>query len=89
MDLRGYYDNVFRETSASWPKVRQGLIEMRQKYPRSFDLLNQTALLSTLGGDRDLAKETFGKLGDSYLPSAWGKPERFVRSRKWAETGVR
>jgi len=89
MDMRGYYDNIFRETNASWPTVRQGLIEMRQKYPRSFDLLNQTALLSSLGGDRDLAKEAFGKLGDSYLPSAWGKPERFVRSRKWAETGVR
>jgi hypothetical protein len=76
MDLHGYYDNVFRETKASWLKVRQGLSEMRQKYPRSFDLLNQTALLSTLGGDRELAKETFGKLGDSYLPSVWGKPER-------------
>jgi len=53
-----------------------------------FDLLNQTALLSTLSGDRELAKETFDKLSDSCLPSAWGKPERFVRSRKRAETGV-
>lgn len=88
MDMSGYYDNIFRETKTSWPKVRQGLIEMRQKYPRSFDLLNQTARLSTLSVDRELAKETFGKLGDNYLPSAWGKPERFVRSRKWAETGV-
>jgi hypothetical protein len=88
MSLHGYYDNVFRETKASWPKVRQGLIEMRQKYPRSFDLLNQTALLSTLGDDRELAQESFGKLGDSYLPSVWGKPEHFVRSRTWAETGV-
>jgi len=88
MALYGYYDNVFRETNASWPQVREGLIAMRQKYPRSFELLNHTALLSTLGGDRELAKETFGKLGDSYLPSVWGKPERFVRSRKWAETGV-
>jgi len=88
MALSGYYDNVFRETNASWPQVREGLIAMRQKYPRSFELLNHTALLSTLGGDRELAKETFAKLGDSYLPSVWGKPERFVRSRKWAETGV-
>jgi hypothetical protein len=45
-----YYDNVFREPKPSWPEVHQGLIEMRQKYPRSFDLLNRTALLSTLGG---------------------------------------
>ena len=88
MALYGYYDNVFHETNASWPQVREGLIEMRQKYPRSYELLNHTALLSTLGGDRELAIETFGKLGDSYLPSVWGKPERFVRSRKWAETDV-
>jgi hypothetical protein len=27
---------------------------MRRKHPRSFDLLNQTALLSTLGGNREL-----------------------------------
>jgi hypothetical protein len=88
MSLRAYYDNIFRETKASWPKVRQGLLEMRQKYPRSFDIINQGAVLSALGEDRALAKEMFDKLGDTYLPDVWGKPKRFVRFRKWAETGA-
>ena len=88
VSLRAYYDNIFRETRASWPKVRQGLLQMRQRYPQSFDVINQTALLSTLGEDRALAKEMFDQLGDTYLPDVWGKPERFVRSRRWAKTGA-
>src|SRR5438874_7514545 len=40
MSLRGYYDNIFHETRASWPKVRQGLLVMRKKYPRSRSMLS-------------------------------------------------
>jgi hypothetical protein len=87
MAEHGYYDNVFRETKASWPKVREGLLALRQKYDHSFEILNLTAKLAALAGDRALAKETFDKLGDTYLAVDWKKPDVFLRSRKWAETG--
>jgi hypothetical protein len=83
-----YYDNIFRETKASWPRVREGLEQMRKKYPESLDIISQTAMLATLAEDRALAKEMFDQLGDTYLKDVWSKPERFVHYRKWAETGA-
>lgn len=85
--FRGYYKNIFRETKGSWPKTRAGLEQLRQRYPRSLDIMSQAALLAVLADDRALAKEIFAQLGDRYLAGVWKKPEDFVRSRNWAEEG--
>jgi hypothetical protein len=87
MSMRGYYENIFRESQASWPKTREGLEEMRKAYPDSLDILSNSALLAAQAGDRALSKEMFERLGDAYLPGVWGKPERFVQCRQWAQTG--
>ena len=87
MSLRGYYKNIFHETKASWPRARAGLDQMRQRYPRSLDVINETALLAVMANDHALAKEMFDKLGDQYFSDVWEKPEYFVRSRKWAQGG--
>ena len=86
MSLRSYYGNIFRETKASWPKTRAGLERLRQRYPRSLEILSKAALLAVLADDRALAKEMFDQLGDKYLANVWQKPEYFVRHRKWAES---
>ena len=85
--LRGFYENVFRETKASWPKTREGLAEMLRKYPDSLGWLSEAAMLATMAEDRALAKELFDRIGDRYLPSVWRKPERLAHFRHWAETG--
>lgn len=87
IQLYMFYTNIFRETQASWPKTRKGLEQLHQKYPRSLEIVNWTAMLATLAEDRALAKEMFAVLGDTYLPSVWGKPEKFLLARKWAEAG--
>ncbi|MHA3771796.1 hypothetical protein ACXR0O_09700 [Verrucomicrobiota bacterium sgz303538] len=87
MNLRGYHENIFRETKASWPKTREGLEQLRKKYPKSLEFVNQTAMLATVAQDRELAKEMFDQLGDNYMPSVWRKPERFAHYRNWANTG--
>jgi hypothetical protein len=87
MWLRGYYENVFRQTKASWPRTRAGLERMRQLYPRSLDVLSETALLAVLADDRALAKEMFDQIGDRYFPAVWETPEYFVRCRKLAQAG--
>lgn len=86
ISLRGYYGNIFRETTASWPNTREGLEQMRQRYPRSLDVISQTALLAVMAEDRVLAKEMFDRLDDRYLEAVWRTPEYFVSCRKWAET---
>jgi len=85
--LRGFYDNVFRETKASWPKTKEGLNVLLERYPDSLGLQNEAALLATMAEDRPAAKAWFDKIGDRYLPSVFRNPERFVHYRHWAETG--
>ena len=87
MDMRGCYENVFRETKASWPKTRDGIEIMLKKYPTSLDVVNQAAMLATMAQDRATAKAMFDRLGETYLPNVWRKPERFAHFRNWAETG--
>ncbi len=58
----GYYDNVFKETQASWPHTRDGMEVMRQKYPESLQILNQYCKLAYLAGDRAKAQELYGQL---------------------------
>ncbi|MDQ3621744.1 MAG: hypothetical protein M3463_04540 [Verrucomicrobiota bacterium] len=68
INLRRYHENIFRETKASWPKTREGLEQLRKKYPTSLEILSNSALLATLAEDRPLAKEMFDRLGETYLP---------------------
>lgn len=83
--LHGYYENIFRETKASWPKTREGLEQMRQRYPQSLDLVSETALLAVMGNDPALAKEMFDRLDGRYLEDVWRKKEYFLGCQKWAE----
>lgn len=60
---------------------------MRQKYPDSIMILNETAQLATLAEDWPLAKESYDRIGDSYLAMVWWKPERFIHYRDQALAG--
>src|SRR5262249_11146124 len=81
MGLHGFYDNIFRETKASWPRTREGLEQLRKKYPDSSEFVNISAYLATFARDRELANEMFDRLGDNYSRSIWEKPERFTHCR--------
>jgi hypothetical protein len=85
--LRGFYANVFRESQASWPKTKEGLQILLEKYPESLWLLSEAAMLATMAEDRAMAKPLFERIGDRYIQSTWKKPERFTHFRHWAETG--
>jgi hypothetical protein len=85
--LRGFHDNVFGETKASWPKTREGLEIMLKKYPDSLEIASNAARLASIAQDREMAQQMFARIGDQYLPSVWRKPERFVHCRNWAMTG--
>jgi len=87
MRLMTFHDNIFRESKASWDKTKEGLAQLRQKYPESLEFVNITALLATMAEDQELAEAMFDQLGDTYVPSVWRKPERFAHYRNWARTG--
>lgn len=87
IDMTSYYTNPFKETKASWPRTKNGLQILMEKYPASVEIKNRAAYLATLAGDREMAKALFGELGYAYMQHVWEKPEHFVRARNWAETG--
>lgn len=80
--LQDFYGNIFKETSASWPQTKAGLEIMRQKYPESKTIINVSAKLACLAGDRELAREMFAQMGNSYTPSVWSRPEQVVKFRE-------
>ena len=88
INLRPLHDHIFRESHASWPKTKEGLGELRTKYPDALRYINEAALLATMAEDREYAKEMFDLLGDNYLPDVFSSPKRFAHYRNWARTGV-
>ncbi len=87
LSLDRFHNNIFRETKASWPKTRDGFDILLSEYPDNVLLRSQAALMASLAQDREYAQNQFDALGDDYIPSVWGKPERFVHCRNWARTG--
>lgn len=87
ISLRGSCDKIFEETKASWPKTREGLIVLLQKYPESIELASQASFPAAMNDDRALAQEMFARIGETYLPGVWRKPDRFIRVRNWTRTG--
>jgi hypothetical protein len=85
--LRGFHGNVFQESNASWPKTREGLQQLLDKYPNSLEIASNAALLASTAQDRGMAQQMFARIGDQYLPGVWRKPERFVHCRNWVATG--
>lgn len=88
LSTMSYYDHIFRETKASWPKTREGLEAILKKHPNSITITSRAALLATMAEDREFAKQMFDRLGNTYIPRVWEKPEKFAHYRHWAETGV-
>lgn len=86
-DIYDFYDDIFKETSMDWDRVKKGLKISMEKYPNALTLKNHAAYLATLARDRDFAKECFDQLRNSYVKWVWNKPERFVHFRTWAKTG--
>ena len=83
-DQRGYYDDVFTETKASWPKTREGFDLLRKRYPDSAEILNTYCRLACIAGEKAHAKKLFDKIGDGIVTYCWGERKRFFQLRRWA-----
>ncbi len=85
--MSGYYEDMFRETHVSWPKMREGFDALRKKYPASREFLSQAAFFAVCARDREYAQAAFEKLGEQYVRQVWPSREAFVHCRNWARTG--
>ena len=78
----GYYDRIFKETKASWPKTRDGYEIIRGKYPDSLELLSAYTKLACIAGDRPVARKLFLELGGRVDQSTWKNKAQFIHFRK-------
>lgn len=85
MDQRGYYDDIFNETKASWSKSQTGFEMMRKKYPESIELLNAYARLACIAEDRPTALRLFEEIDNRATLSQWGERKRFNLLERWAK----
>lgn len=83
----GYYDNIFKQSKASWRKARKGFEEMRARNPGSTVILNLFCRMAWLADDRELAKNLFGELGTNYEQSSWRSRKEFDGANTWATGG--
>jgi hypothetical protein len=79
----GYYDNIFKESAASWRQTRKGYDALIAHFPTSSGLLNHYCRFACLAGDREQAKKLFEMIGENQVPSSWRKNE-FARAKAWA-----
>jgi hypothetical protein len=87
-NMRGYYDNIFRETKASWPDTKAGFEVMRQKYPDSLEILSAYCCLACQADDRALAKQLFQQLNGFFDQEIWGSSSFFQKCHDWALSGT-
>ena len=77
---------IFGEHEFSWPRVRNGLDLMIDRYPHRFNW-HQAAALAALAGDRTAAKDYLAGDRDGYGPDVqdiWRNEDRYVQTLTWA-----
>jgi hypothetical protein len=86
-EMRGYYDDLFAESKASWQKANQGCEILHAEYPDSAEILNEWCRLACVAGDKPVAKKLFALIGGKIVLYCWGgQRKRFNQLKLWANS---
>jgi hypothetical protein len=75
-----------KNKTIDWERYKKGMDMMTELNPDSKYYPNIAALMGVYAGDRDFSRKYFEKIGDEYIAEVWGKPEKFVTFRSWANS---
>lgn len=75
---------LFSKTKASWPKMRQGFLDIERMYPGSWINLNMFAWFACVAGDKATARGLFERIGDNFRTGIWRSEEDFRKWKAWA-----
>lgn len=79
----------FADSHLSWREMKQGFVDMENAFPNSPYNLNNFAAFACLAGDRDTARTTLNRIGNSPYPEAWQDANaNFDKCRTWANDGI-
>jgi WD40 repeat protein len=82
--MENWRSNTFKTSAVTWPKLRQGFLDIDQRYPNSRWNTNAFCRFAVEAGDRQTASVLFDRLGDHGDPN-WGGYGRYEMARMWAE----
>ncbi len=83
--MLGYVSNEdYPELKFSYPRIKQGCIDILERYPEADYYLNAYCFLASLYGDKETAKELFDKIGDNWNWDAWSYHKYFTKYKSWA-----
>lgn len=67
--------NLFKDTFASWPKMKRGFEDLMERHPKSKWNLNNFAKFACLAGDRQIFLKLRAQIGKDVMEGAWeGNP---------------
>jgi WD40 repeat protein len=75
---------LFKETTVTWSKLRQGFFDIDKRYPNSRWNTNAFCRFAVEAGDRQTASVLFDRIGDHGDPN-WGGYARYEMARMWAD----
>lgn len=63
--------NLFRDTDASWPKMKRGFEDMMKRYPESKWNLNNFDKFACMAGDKQTFLKIRREIGNDVMDAAW------------------
>lgn len=82
--MENHQSNVFADTTVTWPKLRQGFLDMQKAYPNSRWNTNAFCRYAVLAKDRETAWPLFKQIGAHGDPN-WDGYGRYEMARIWAD----
>ena len=81
----GTWQEKYDPRQIDWAKVKQGFADIEKQFARSDWNLNNFCFYACLAGDRETARELFGRIELAHItPNAWGGRKEFDRWQQWA-----
>src|SRR5262249_6356045 len=77
-------DLVFSTTRVSWPKLKQGFMDIEALYGTNNYAVNKFCFLACQAADKQTAQALFARIGENYDPYAWHQGKTFYRYKAWA-----
>lgn len=68
-------EKLFRDTRASWPKMKKGFEDMMARHPKSKWNLNNFAKFACVAGDKTTFSALRRQIGNDVMEEAWPGPE--------------
>jgi len=78
--------DLFTRNQVSWPKMKQGFLDLEKQFPNSCWNLNYFCKFACIAGDKETAQNLFKRIGDFWHPEAWLNLGRFNKWKHWANS---